>query len=150
MGRGRFVFWGFRAPAELVRSALGPLEQQVIDIVWRRGAASVRDVHAELEQPTAYTTVMTTLDRLYQKGLLTRSKTSRAFVYSAVKSQKELEDHIAAEIVSGLLARGSTSRSHPLLSNFVEAVGDRDRDLLDELERLVKAKRRRLEEEEHQ
>jgi predicted transcriptional regulator len=147
MPKGRFVFWGFKAPRELIRSALGSLEQQVIDIVWRKGPASVREVHAELDQPAAYTTVMTTLDRLYRKGLLTRTKTSRAFVYAAVKSRQELEELVATEIMSGLLS-GHVPTPHPLLSNFVEVVGDRDRDLLDELERLVKAKRRRLEEKE--
>jgi predicted transcriptional regulator len=143
MHKGRFLFWGFMAPSELMRSVLGVLEQQALDIVWRRGAASVREVRSELKQPVAYTTVMTTLDRLYRKGLLTREKTCRAFVYSAVKSREELEDVVAAEIVSGLLS--GDERSRPLLSNFVEAVGDRDRELLDELERLVKAKRERLE-----
>jgi predicted transcriptional regulator len=146
MREGGFVFWGFKAPREFVRSALGTLEQQVIDIVWRRGQVSVREVHDELEQPTAYTTVMTTLDRLYRKGLLTRTKSSRAFVYEAVKSRQELEEIVATEIMSGLLS-GERAVPHPLLSNFVDVIGDRDRDLLDELERLVKAKRRRLEEE---
>lgn len=118
-----------------------------MDIVWRKGQVSVREVHADLEQPTAYTTVMTTLDRLYRKGLLTRTKSSRAFVYAAVKSRQELEELVATEIMSGLLS-GELSMPHPLLSNFVDVIGDRDRDLLDELERLVKAKRRRLEKEE--
>jgi predicted transcriptional regulator len=147
MREGRFLFWGFKPPRELIRSSLGSLEQQVIDIVWRRGSVSVRDVHGDLEQPVAYTTVMTTLDRLYRKGLLTRAKTSRAFVYAAASTRQELEEVVAAEIVSGLLSAGPAT-AHPLLSNFVEAVGDRDRDLLDELERLVKAKRRRLEKRE--
>jgi predicted transcriptional regulator len=144
MPKGRFVFWGFKAPKELIGSALGSLEQEVLDIVWRNGPASVREVNAELPRPTAYTTVMTTLDRLYRKGLLTRTKTSRAFVYAAVRSREELEELVATEIMSGLLS-GHVQAPHPLLSNFVEVVGDRDRDLLDELERLVKAKRRRLE-----
>ncbi len=146
MRKWRVVFWGFKPPRDLIRSALGSLERQVIDIVWRKGSVTVREVHAELEQPTAYTTVMTTLDRLYRKGLLTRTKISRAFVYAAPRSRQELEELAAADIVSGLLSREAAA--HPLLSNFVDAVGDRDRDLLDELERLVKAKRRRLEKKE--
>ncbi len=146
MRKWRVVFWGFKPPRDLIRSALGSLERQVIDIVWRKGPVTVREVHAELEQPTAYTTVMTTLDRLYRKGLLTRTKISRAFVYAAPRSRQELEELAAADIVSGLLSREAAA--HPLLSNFVDAVGDCDRDLLDELERLVKAKRRRLEKKE--
>src|SRR5512136_64435 len=147
MGKDSLLFWGFRTPRELLRARLGILERQVIDIVWRRGDVTVRDVHSSLDARVAYTTVMTTLDRLYRKGLLTRTKTSRAFVYAAVKSRQELEELVATEIMSGLLS-GHVPTPHPLLSNFVEAVGDRDRDLLDELERLVKAKRRRLEKKE--
>jgi predicted transcriptional regulator len=143
MRKARLLLRGFKPPAELLRSGLGSLEQQVLDIVWRKGSVSVRRVHAELAQPFAYTTVMTTLDRLYRKGLLSRTKASRAFVYAAVTSREELENVVAAEIVSGLLS-GDLATPHPLLSNFVEAVGDRDRELLDELERLVKAKRLRL------
>ena len=143
MGKSRFLFWGFKAPSDLVRSSLGTLEKQVLDVVWRRGTASVRDVRAELTQPVAYTTVMTTLDRLYRKGLLSRTKTSRAFVYEAVTTPEELQDAVVSEVISGLLA-GHDSAPHPILSHFVDAVGDRDRELLDELERLVKAKRRRL------
>ncbi len=61
---------------------LGPLEQEVMDAVWKLSAANVRDVVGQMERPLAYTTVMTTLDRLYKKGLLSRETTERAFLYS--------------------------------------------------------------------
>lgn len=143
MAKSRLLFWGFKPPGDLVRSALGSLEQQVLDVVWELRLASVRDVHARLLPSLAYTTVMTTLDRLYRKGLLTRAKSARAFVYSPTVSREELQDILASEAIAGLLS-GDLAGPHPLLSNLVEAIGDRDRDLLDELERLVKAKRRRL------
>lgn len=146
MGKERVLFWGFKTPRDLVRSALGRLERQVIDVVWRRGAVSVRDVQAELDRPIAYTTVMTTLDRLFRKGLVTRTKASRMFVYAASRSRQEIESAIAADIMSDLLS-GDAPAPHPLLSNFVDAVGDRDRELLDELERLVREKRERLKED---
>ncbi len=144
MGHRRTLFWGFKPPRALVRSALGALEQQVMDVLWRKEAASVRVVQAELPQPVAYTTVMTTLDRLYRKGLVTRTKASRMFVYAASRTRRELETAIAADIMSDLLSGEAPAAAHPLLSNLVDVVGDRDRDLLDELERLVKAKRERL------
>lgn len=140
----RVLFRGFRPARDLVRSGLGALERQVIDIVWRRRSATVRDVLAELSQPAAYTTVMTTLDRLFRKGLVTRTKASRTFVYSAARSSEELEQAIAADIVSDLLSGDIAAPAQPLLSNLVDAIGDRDRELLDELERLVRDKRARL------
>ena len=143
MRNGRFLLWGFKAPGELVRSALGALERDVLDIVWRRHRLTVREVHAALGGDIAYTTVMTTLDRLYRKGLLTRTKSGRAFVYAARATREELEESVANDVVSGLLA-SQGSAPLPFLSNLVDAVGDRDHALLDELERLVRLKRRQL------
>jgi predicted transcriptional regulator len=143
MGDRPFLFWGFRPPRELLRARLGTLERQVIEIVWAGDEVTVRDVHARLDGKVAYTTVMTTLDRLFRKGLLARTKRSRAFVYSALASREKLDDIVASDVVSGLLA-GEWSAPLPFLSNLVEAVGESDRALLDELERLVKTKQRRL------
>ena len=144
MIKRRVLFWGFKPLRELLQSSLGIREQQVIDVVWRRGSATVRDVQRDLPERPAYTTVMTTLDRLYRKGLLTRTKASRMFVYSAAQSRQELETSVAAEIIADLLSGDVATPPQPLLSNFVDAVGNRDRELLDELERLVRAKRERL------
>jgi predicted transcriptional regulator len=143
MGNRPFLFWGFRPPRELLRARLGTLERRVIEIVWAGDEVTVRDVHARLDSKVAYTTVMTTLDRLFRKGLLARTKRSRAFVYSALASREELDHIVASDVVSGLLA-GEWSAPLPFLSNLVEAVGERDRALLDELERLVKTKQRLL------
>ena len=143
MGDRPFLFWGFRPPRELLRARLGTLEREVIEIVWKSDEVTVRDVHTRLDGRVAYTTVMTTLDRLFRKGLLARTKRARAFVYSALASREELDDIVASDVVSGLL-EGEGSAPLPFLSNLVDAVGERDRALLDELERLVKSKQREL------
>lgn len=122
--------------------ALGYLEDAVMDILWSRGHGCVRDVAEKLERPLAYTTVMTTLDRLYKKGLLDRRKYERAFIYCPRLSRQDWERERAGELVSGFLTAQS---SDVLISCLVEAVGDHDRALLDELERKVREKRRELE-----
>ena len=109
--------------------------------VWGRGQASGRDVHAALEGALAYTTLVTTLDRLYRKGFLDRRKEGRAHVYSARLSREELETSLVRQIITGSL-EGQVSEARPLLSCIVEAVSDRDRLLLDDLERLIREKRR--------
>jgi len=124
------------------RGALGYLEKAVMEILWSGGNACVRDVAEKLERPLAYTTVMTTLDRLYKKGLLDRRKFERAFRYSPRLSRNQWERERAGELVSGFLAGQS---SDVLISCLVEAVGDLDQALLDELERKVCEKRRELE-----
>jgi predicted transcriptional regulator len=143
MANGHFLFWGFRAPRELIGARLGTLERRVIEIVWDSGEVTVRDVPARLEGQVAYTTVMTTLDRLFKKGLLARSKRARAFAYSAIATREELDAIVANDVLSGLLSN-DWSAPIPFLSNLVDEVGKRDRALLDELERLVRTKRREL------
>ena len=137
----RFRFWGFKSSHEVLENSLGALEREVMDVVWDRGETSVKDVSARLSSAVAYTTVMTTMDRLFKKQLLTRRKVGRAFVYRAAATRDELEGAVAAELVQSLFDRPGRE-SLPLLSSLVDAVSERDRALLDDLERLIKEKRR--------
>jgi len=137
-----FLFWGFKSPHEVLENSLGTLEREVMAVVWDRGETSVKDVTARLSSPVAYTTVMTTMDRLFKKGLLTRRKVGRAFVYQAAATRDELEGAVAAELVQSLFDRPGNG-SLPLLSSLVDAVSDRDRALLDDLERLIQEKRQK-------
>ncbi|HLW77574.1 MAG TPA: BlaI/MecI/CopY family transcriptional regulator [Bryobacteraceae bacterium] len=132
-----FRFWKLRKPAPF---DLGPLEQAVMEIVWQRPESSVHHVTELLERPLAYTTVMTTLDRLYKKGLLRRGKSDRAFIYSAALTRDEWEKKQAVATVAGLLAGARGSREL-LISSLVEAVEQHDKSLLDELERKIQSKR---------
>lgn len=103
---------------------LGPLEQRVLDALWARGVNSrVRDLHASFPE-IAYTTLMTTLDRLHRKGVVDRVVDGRAFAY-----------------------RARLTRTEAVLSFLVDEVGDLDANALDVLERLVRERRRALEEQ---
>ena len=141
----RFLLRGFRRPSELASLALGRLERQVLEEIWRRGETSVRDIFVSFQEQVAYTTVMTTLDRLYKKRLLSRRKDRRAFIYSALVTREEFEQGIAEDVIDGLLGRGA-SRVEPVLACIVDAVSEHDRELLDELDRLIKEKRAELKE----
>jgi len=102
---------------------LGPLEQRVLDILWARGRdARVRDLQPSFPA-TAYTTLMTTLDRLHRKGVLDRVVDGRAFAY-----------------------RPRLTRAEAVLSFLVDEVGSLDAESLEALERLVRDRRRALEE----
>ena len=112
-------------------------------LMWRDGEATVRQVHELIGGSKAYTTVMTTLDRLYKKGLLARRKSSRAFLYSPRVTREEFEQGVAEGIFQALLSRAA-GEAEPLLACLVDAVVERDRELLDELDRLVRRKRKEL------
>jgi predicted transcriptional regulator len=140
----RFFLRGFRRPREVASVALGPLERQVLEETWRRKEISVRDVFVFFHEQVAYTTLMTTLDRLYKKGLLSRRKSGRAFLYSPRLTRDEFEQGIAEDVIDGLLGRGAHG-VEPVLACIVDAVSENDRELLDELDRLIREKRRELE-----
>jgi predicted transcriptional regulator len=121
---------------------LGPLEQRMLDTLWARGSATVRELIEHSCQDLAYTTVMTTLDRLFKKGLLTRSEEGRAFRYAPQFSREELHREAAGHAFRQLLD-ASPASSLPL-SFLVEILGERDAQLLDDLRKLVEHKRREL------
>jgi len=122
-------------------SVFGALELRVLEALWRRNEATVRDLCDDFPA-AAYTTLMTTMERLHKKGVLERRKDGRAFVYRAVHSRPELESGLITRAIQPLLASGD---AHPVLSHFVEEVSKHDEKLLDELERLVREKRRQQE-----
>lgn len=142
-----FQFNSLPGSGETVAPELGPLEREVMDFVWRhfeqKGEASVRDVFLAFGERLAYTTLMTTLDRLFKKGLLERRKSSRAFYYSPRLTPQELTRSIARTVIDTLIGNGE-SGVEPVLACIVDAVSDRDRELLDELDRLIEEKRRTL------
>ena len=129
--------------SEAILESLGELERKTLDEVRRQGETNVGRVCDAFGNEYAYTTLMTTLDRLYKKGLLDRRKEGRAFFYSARYSDEEMERGVARDVIGQLLENGS-GRAEPILACIVDGVSDRDLKLLDELERLVAEKRREL------
>jgi predicted transcriptional regulator len=121
---------------------LGSLEERVMEALWHSGALAVREVCAKLTgKPTlAYTTVMTTLDRLYKKGLLTRYKDGNAFVYKPALTRDEYRRRIVAHTMSGLIDQPSDV--DPVLAAFVDAAAGVGKDNLKRLEELIAERRR--------
>jgi len=88
---------------------LAPLELDCMNALWRLGEATVRDIHGALAttRPRAYTTIMTILDRLTQKGVVERQKAGRAWLYKANLSADQARTHAVARLVEGFF-QGST------------------------------------------
>ena len=97
-----------------------------MEIVWDRGDATVRDVHDALSRrrKVAYTTVMTVLTRLFEKGLVTRAQQGRAFAYRPAQSRSEL----AAQRMRDILADAGDRAG--ALTGFVGGLSRRDAELL--------------------
>jgi len=126
----------------VTQDVLGHLEMHIMEVLWAHGESNVHDVVDRLGRPLAYTTVMTTLDRLFKKNLLVRRKSERAFFYAPRWSRREWEQKRAGDFVAGFLA--SPQASGALISSLVDAVGQYNTALLDELEDNIRSKRLEL------
>jgi BlaI family transcriptional regulator, penicillinase repressor len=115
-------------------------ELEIMKIIWTRGTATVRDVYEELltRRKIAYTTVMTMMGILEQKGHLKKSADERAYVYTPAQPQRE----VVGNMVHDFLKRVFNGSAKPLLVHLVE-----DKKLsseeLDEIRKLLKDKRRK-------
>ncbi|HUR50558.1 MAG TPA: BlaI/MecI/CopY family transcriptional regulator [Mycobacteriales bacterium] len=92
-------------------SRFGELESTVMDRLWNADAPrSVREVMEELqrERTIAYTTVMTVLERLFRKGMLTRVEQGRAYLYSPAQSRADYTAGIMAETLASATDKAAT------------------------------------------
>lgn len=129
----------FRPSRKGAAQVLGELESEVIRVIWDSPESSAAQVRKRLslKKKLAYTTVVTVLDRLYKKGLLKRRKEGKAFLYSPRLTREEFNEAITRDVLAGLLKEGS----RPTLTTFVDLVAT-DEQLLEELEELVRRKKR--------
>jgi len=131
-----------RLKSSLIGRQLGPLEQELLRVLWTRGDATVRELIEASAVEGAYTTIMTTLDRLYKKGLLERSPEGRAFRYRPRQSETELNQDLLAAGLRELLA--SAVEHEAPISFLVDTISEHDAALLDRLQEAVARKRRDL------
>jgi len=113
-------------------------ELEIMKIVWRRGSSTVREVYEELllRRKIAYTTVMTMMGILEQKGRLKKSEDGRAFVYTPTEPQTKVVGTMVQEFVK----RVFNGSAQPLLVHLVENL-DGDDDQLDEIRNLLREKK---------
>ncbi len=125
----------------LYRLPADDLEYAALSLLWELGTASVRTLHERLGAPAGrvYTTTAKVVDRLREKGLITRQRVAGGFVYSPAVNRLDVERARARQLVSRFLG----SAPHAAVATLVDAVDEIDPVLLEELERAIRAKRSR-------
>ena len=123
----------FRLPSD-------DLEYDILTKLWELGVGSVRELHEQLGQRggLVYTTTAKVVDRLREKGLIERRPHGRAFIYRPRVAREDVESARARKAVSRLFG----AAPHAAVAALVDAVDAVDPKLLDELERVVIARRR--------
>ena len=120
-----------------LRDVLGPLAAPIMETIAARGEASVGQVVEDLDtregRPHAYTTVMTIMGRLFDRGLLAREKRGRQYVYRSTNPEAELIDQLSKQAVDRVIDRyGSAALQH-----FAMKMSDLDPELRRRLIKLA-------------
>lgn len=79
---------------------LGPLESQIMEIIWKLRRATVREVLGNNHKKLAYTTIMTVMDNLYKKGLLNRQMIKKTYYYFPVVEEKKLSNQSLKQVLN--------------------------------------------------
>ncbi len=118
---------------------LGPLEAEIMEAVWDRGDVTVRDVQQVLSEkrPIAYTTVMTTLGRLTDKGLLKRVEAQPAHHYSALMSREQYARSTVHSVVDWLVSHFPD----PAVAYFLDKVEEEDDRVIERLREAIDQRR---------
>jgi predicted transcriptional regulator len=119
---------------------LGELEAAVMEVVWKHAPVTAREVCDRMNGrwERAYTTIMTTMDRLFRKGLLERNKEGLAWVYQPVLTSAQFEKALADSLASRILSADRDMALHA----FVDAAAKVDVALLDRLRQLIDLRRK--------
>lgn len=131
----------YRPEHEGIKISLFDLEAEIMEIVWDFNAPqfSVADVVAVLEgrRVVAYTTIMTTVARLHGKGLLSRKKIGRKYLYTALQSRQEYIVQLTKDVIQNLPKIGQQTA----ISMLIDHIEDADDDELKRLEDMIRNKR---------
>lgn len=121
---------------KVLPNILGPLELEVMKIIWSKKEATVQEVLIELNKQNnyAYTTIMTIMNRLDKKGILTRNKVGKGYLYKARYNQDELVQQTSSEKVEQILGYYGDIA----IAQFVDAVGHNP-DQLNKLKQLIQS-----------
>jgi len=115
-------------------------ELEILKVVWQRGEATVREVFRDLsaQRKIAYTTVLTMMGILEQKGHLKKTAGERAYIYKPTKPQQQ----VVGSMVNEFVHRVFNGSARPLLVHLVENP-DMPPDELAEIEKLLKDRRKK-------
>lgn len=118
---------------------LGELEKQVLQYLWNTQEADVKQVHAVLglTRGISLNTIQSTLDRLFKKDLLNRTKQGHAYFYFAKVDRDALVAKLISNVTSDFVAEGE----HSLIAAFSSASSNLDDAQLDKLEQLIEQQR---------
>ncbi|MBN1483405.1 MAG: BlaI/MecI/CopY family transcriptional regulator [Chloroflexia bacterium] len=116
---------------------LGPLEAEIMRAVWQRGPSTVRQIHRILSgrREIAYTTVMTTMSRLFDKGILARNRQGMAYLYRPAMTKAEFDQWVMHSVLGGLIE----AYEDKTIDYLVEYLSEEQPEKLEHLRQVLQA-----------
>ena len=133
----------FRPEREGAAVAVGPLESDVLECLWRAGAMqTVPEVHKAMNaggRDISYSAVKAVLNNLADKGLLTKARQGKVTAFEPVQTREEFEARVMSSVI------GSLKRNYgaPVIAQFVDQLAV-DEETIEEFERLIAQRRKEL------
>lgn len=121
--------------ATILKKLLGDLEREVMECMWPAKEATVRQVVKVItrRRPIAYTTVMTVMGHLVDKGLLTRTMEGKRYRYRVSRSREEFLHEASQRLVRSLV----DDFGDLAIAGFMGEISKVDTDRLEQLKRLA-------------
>ncbi len=129
----------FNPAKDGITKVLGPLEAEIMQVVWQHNQATVSAVHKVLQQrrEIAYTTVMTTMSRLFTKKILKRNKLGLSYLYSPIMPQEEFVNSIVKSLLDSLFEEFG----EPAFKYIVSYIAASDDNHLSQLDSAIRSRR---------
>lgn len=129
----------FRPDHSGPETVLGDLETAVMEVCWQLESFGIKDVHARLSEQrvVAYTTVQTTIERLYRKGMLRREGRGRTFTYGPAVARDEFLKGITKHVLDSLFG----NFAEPTVASLVDILSAQEPEHLDRLLAAIEARR---------
>lgn len=111
-------------------------ELEILQILWKNGTATVRDVHEELAQSkeVGYTTTLKLMQIMHEKGLVKRDESMRTHVYQPAVNKEKTQKHLLTKMIDSLFGGSSTQL-------VLQALGSSERNVsaeeLEEIQKLI-------------
>ncbi len=141
MGGSGEMRFKFNPSKDGITKVLGPLEAEIMQVIWQLGRATVSEVHRVLlsKRDIAYTTVMTTMSRLSQKNVLKRERKGMSYLYSPAMPESEFAGAVVKSVLDSLFSEFGDSAFKYLVSY----IQDSDESRIAQIEEALKNRKKR-------
>ena len=111
-------------------------ELEILQILWKNGTATVRDVHEELAQSkeVGYTTTLKLMQIMHEKGLVKRDESMRTHVYQAAVNKEKTQKHLLSKMIDSLFGGSSTQLVLQALGSSEQKVSAAE---LEEIQKMI-------------